>query len=285
MTIGEAFRQGTELLKNAGNEAPAQDAGVLLCYVADCGKVHLYAHSAEELSNATADRYFSMLERRAAGEPLQYLTGRQEFMSLPFIVGPGVLVPRQDTELLVETVLSYCKEHVKKAEILDIGAGSGCISVSLAYYLPACRITSVDKMQNALDIARENALLNHVAERVEFLKSDLFDGLAGRQFDVIVSNPPYIRSEDIPELQREVRCFEPLEALDGGADGLDFYRSIVAAAPTYISEGGLLAFETGYDQAASVARLMQDVFQNIQIAKDLAGIDRVVAGILKNNII
>jgi release factor glutamine methyltransferase len=195
------------------------------------------------------------------------------------------LVPRQETELLVETVLSYCKEHVKKTEILDIGAGSGCISVSLAYYLPACRITSVDKMQNALDIARENALLNHVAERVELLKSDLFEGLAGRRFDAIVSNPPYIRSEDIPELQREVRCFEPMEALDGGADGLDFYRSIAAAAPTYIREGGLLAFETGYDQAARVAELMQDVFVNIQIVKDLAGIDRVVAGILKNNII
>lgn len=280
MTFNEAFRKGIELLKNAGNEAPALDAGVLLCSVANCDRAFLYAHGTDEFDGILLERYVSMLERRAEGVPLQYLTGVQEFMSLSFSVGPGVLVPRQETELLVETVIQWCQEYVQKAAILDIGTGSGCIAVSLAHYLPDSCIMAVDKMPDAIAIAEKNARSNGVAGRVRFIQSDLFGRLAGEKFDVIVSNPPYIRKGDISGLQKEVRCHEPAEALDGGNDGLDFYRAIIKEAPGFLKRGGMLAFETGYDQAGDVSLLMSDGFSSVKIMKDLSGIDRVVSGIV-----
>ena len=281
MTVYEAYKNGIEILKNVGNEAPVTDAGALLCHVADCGRTFLYAHCTDVLEDDHLASYLALLERRAAGEPLQYLTGLQEFMSLPFRVGPGVLVPRQDTELLVGTVINLCRERKGSTEILDIGTGSGCIAVCLAHYIPGCRVTAVDKMPDALAIASKNAIENGVADRIEFIRSDLFEAIAGRQFDVIVSNPPYIRTGDIGSLQKEVRCHEPLTALDGGIDGLDFYREIIGGAPGFLRDGGSLAFETGYDQAAEVAVLMADKFEQIRINKDLAGIERVVAGICR----
>lgn len=279
MTLNEAFIKGIEILKNAGNEAPAREAGVLLCSAICCDRTFLYAHGTNELDKILLEKYFSMLEQRARGVPLQYLTERQEFMSLDFEVGQGVLVPRQDTELLVETVMSLCKEKAGNSRILDIGTGSGCIAVSLAYYLPECIVTAVDKMPDALAIAERNAHSNGVAGRVRFVKSDLFEEIAGEQFEVIVSNPPYIRTDDIGELQREVRCYEPMEALDGGKDGLYFYRVIIKEATSFLNKGGILAFETGYDQAAEIAVLMSGSFRNIKTLKDLAGIERVVTGV------
>lgn len=279
MTLNEAFRKGIGILNNVGNEAPAHDAGVLLCSAVHCDRAFLYAHGTNELDDALLDNYFSMLESRAGGMPLQYLTGVQEFMSLPFEVGQGVLVPRQDTELLVETAINLCGEREGLPGILDIGTGSGCIAVSLAYYLPGCIVTAVDKMPDAIAIARRNALANGVADRIRFVKSNLFEEIAGEKFDFIVSNPPYIRTDDIKDLQREVRCYEPIEALDGGIDGLYFYRHIIKEAPGFLKEGGTLAFETGYDQAADVGALMAGSFRYIKIHKDLAGIDRVVIGV------
>lgn len=279
MTFNEAFRKGIEILKNADNEAPARDAGVLLCSAAHCDRTFLYAHGTKELDDAQYENYFSMLERRAGGMPLQYLTGMQEFMSLPFEVGLGVLVPRQDTELLVETVINLSKERAEMSDILDIGTGSGCIAVSLAYYLPQCSITALDKMPDAIAVAQRNALANGVADRIRFVKSNLFEEMKGEKFDVIASNPPYIRTDDIKGLQREIRCYEPMEALDGGDDGLYFYRKIIQEAPEFLKNNGILAFETGYDQAADVAALMSGSFKHIKIHKDLAGIDRVVTGI------
>lgn len=299
MNLNEAFRKGIEILKSAGNEAPARDAGVLLCSAACCDRAFLYAHGIDEIDNVLLDNYFSMLDRRAGGTPLQYLTGVQEFMSLPFEVGPGVLVPRQETELLVETVMSLYREHEgltgilgshggihsipakrkSSAFILDIGTGSGCIAVSLAYYLPECSVTAIDKTSDVIAIAKRNALVNRVADRVRFVTSNLFEEMAGEKFDVIVSNPPYIRTDDIKGLQREVRCYEPKEALDGGNDGLHFYRAIIREAPDFLKERGTLAFETGYDQAAEVAALMSGCFNEIKTYKDLAGIDRVVTGV------
>jgi len=300
MTLSEAFRKGTEILKNVNIDAPATDAGVLLCFVAKCRREQLYAHGDRELEDGLLHEYMKMLEKRAYGYPLQYLTGTQEFMSLPFTVGPGVLIPRQETELLVETVLKFCKDKIKKGglkddencRILDMGAGSGCIAVSLAYYLPGCVVTAVDISQRALDIMRINARSNGVDDRVITVQSDLFENLDrnspfGGPYDVIVSNPPYIRSADIISLQKEVREHEPVEALDGGIDGLCFYRRIIREAPDYLKEGGMLAFETGYDQAAEVSALMSArkqglsrCFKDIRVYKDLAGIDRVVAGVL-----
>ncbi len=278
MTLGEAYRKGTEILKAAGNEAPATDAGVLLCYAAGCDRTHLYAYGGSVIEGDLYDRYLSLLERRSSGVPLQYLTGVQEFMSLPFEVKPGVLIPRQDTELLAETVMKACREYEGEVRILDVGTGSGCIAVSLAYYIKHCSVTAVDKMPAALAVARRNAQVNGVADRIVFVESDLFDSVSDERFDMIVSNPPYIRTIDINSLQREVRCHEPVEALDGGGDGLYFYRSIIERAPVFLKAGGLLAFETGYDQASDVASLMSEYFSEIKIYKDLAGIDRVVTG-------
>jgi len=314
MTLSEAFRTGCQILKNAIIDAPATDAGVLLCSVAKCGREDIYAHGDREMDDGLFERYLSVLEKRLRGYPLQYLTGMQEFMSLPFHVGPGVLIPRQETELLVETVLEFCRHEAGSCgRILDMGTGSGCIAVSLAYYLPGWTVLAVDKMESALEIAKKNAHVNGMGERVFTLKSDLFGNVdmaafSSCGFDVIVSNPPYIRSEDICTLQREVREHEPVEALDGGADGLFFYREIIGAAPVYLKEGGMLAFEVGYDQAEDVAALLacatgtsddtgtlgasgayggeKDLpacFGNIRIHKDLAGIDRVVTGILLRN--
>lgn len=327
MTLSEAFRTGSQILRNADIYAPAIDAGVLLCSVAKCSREDLYAHGDRELDEGLLKRYLSALEKRSQGYPLQYLTGMQEFMSLPFSVGPGVLIPRQETELLVETVLEFCRnkectytnEPSKSnlnpcncGRILDMGAGSGCIAVSLAYYLPGWTVVAVDKMESALDIVKKNALVNGVGDRVITLQSDLFRNVEAAAsssggFDVIVSNPPYIRSADICDLQREVREHEPIEALDGGMDGLNFYREIIGAAPAYLKEGGMLAFEVGYDQAEDVAALMagaagasgasdvsgascvsdasgsekglSECFRSIRIHKDLAGIDRVVTGV------
>jgi release factor glutamine methyltransferase len=281
MTVNEAYKHGMTILKNTDNEAPATDAGVLLCFSAGFNRTFLYTHSNDILDDASLTKYLSLLERRASGEPLQYLTGLQEFMSLPFRVGPGVLVPRQDTELLVETVINLYKDRTGMIRILDVGTGSGCIAVSLAHHIAGCRVVAIDKMSDALAIAEKNALENGVAGRIKFIKSDLFEAIAGRQFDIIVSNPPYIRTGDIASLQKEVRCHEPLTALDGGMDGLEFYRRIMENVSVFLLKKGALVFETGYDQAAEVAGLMADKFEQVRIYKDLAGVERVVSGICR----
>ena len=281
MTYGEAYREGMQILKNAGIEAPANDAGVLLCHAAGCDRTYLYAHGSEPLDAGIGRAYHGLLMKRAEGQPLQYLTGVQEFMSLMFRTNPSVLIPRQDTELLVEVVLDFCRRTNEGSiqNILDMCTGSGCIAVSLAYHYPRCRVTASDIMPDALETASGNARRNGVADRVLFIESDLFSNITGTGFDVIVSNPPYIRTGDLPGLQREVRDFEPVEALDGGADGLRFYRAIIDAAPLYLKSGGLLALETGYDQAAEVAGLIagDGRYYNIKVYKDLAGVDRAVA--------
>jgi release factor glutamine methyltransferase len=299
MTYSEAYRKGIEILKDAGNDAPANDAGVLLCYAARCDRTYLYAHSGSELPDQIRRLYFELVGKRAGGYPLQYITGEQEFMSLAFEVTHDVLIPRQETELLVETVLDFCREQVlatndvhgygqqgrhagcrQPAEILDMCTGSGCIAVSLAKYLPDCLVTAVDKMPEALAVAERNAERHGVSGRVSFVQSDLFGSVHVKKFDVIVSNPPYVRSEDIGKLQPEVKLFEPAEALDGGSDGLRFYREIIRKAPEYLHAGGMLAFETGYDQAQAVAGLMTSggSFSEIRVCRDLSGTERVVAG-------
>jgi release factor glutamine methyltransferase len=303
MTYNEAYQKGIQLLKDANISSPAADAGVLLCHAARCDRIYLFTHGDMDVGEGILKTYFSMLQRRLAGCPLQYLTGVQEFMSLMFEVGPGVLIPRQETELLVETVIRFCSGSDKASRsgafaeenrisgksrenarghisILDMGTGSGCIAVSLARYIPGCRVTAVDIMPAALEAARKNAQDNGVADRVRFIKSNLFESVPEEKFDVIVSNPPYVRTEEISRLQREISEYEPISALDGGADGLFFYREIIKSSKAYLKPGGMLAFETGYDQAADVASMLSGSFKDTRIYKDLAGIDRVVTSIL-----
>lgn len=284
MTIKEVMIKGSSLLKSANIETPAAEAGVLLCEVIKKNKAYLYAYDNYELKEEEVSAYFDAIEKRREGLPLQYITGHQEFMSLDFIVSPSVLIPRADTEILVERVIDWVGECKKdRVSILDIGTGSGCIAVSLAYYLKDSLVTAVDICGDALKIARINAEKAGVEERVAFVGSNLFDALKGREkaFDVIVSNPPYIAGDEISGLQREVRLHEPMKALYGGEDGLDFYRSITEGAIKFLKPGGLLAFEVGHTQAYDVARLMENRFERIRVFKDLSQIDRVVMGVLK----
>lgn len=281
VTLKEALSTGMKILKDADIEAPAVDAGVLLCHAAGCDRTYLYAHGEQPLDDASRERYAAYLQKRAGGAPVQYITGHCQFMSFDFAVGPGVLVPRPETELLVETAARMLEAKGRACKVLDIGTGSGCIAVSIARLLKNCAVTAVDISEAALATARQNAADNGVSERIEFVKGDLYDGLDHRRFDAVLSNPPYVRSGDISKLQREVRDFEPHGALDGGSDGLDFYRRIVEESPCCLNDKGLLAFEAGYGQAAEVALLMDRFFTDIMIFKDLAGIDRVITGKLK----
>ena len=278
MTIREALVKGTKILNNAGIEAPAVDAGVMLCHVLECDRTYLYAHGDENLNTNSMGNYSLELNRRCAGMPVQYITGNQEFMGLDFHVGPGVLIPRQDTEILVESVIELGIKSRNALKILEIGTGSGCIAVSLAYYMKNSFVIAADISGKALEIAGMNALKHGVSGRIEYIRSNLFDRIGMTGFDIIVSNPPYARRSEISALQREVRDFEPELALDGGEDGLDFYKSIINNAPEYLKENGDLAFEVGINQAGDIVKLMKGRFQDIAVKKDLAGIDRVVLG-------
>jgi release factor glutamine methyltransferase len=291
MTIRDALSRGIDILKSCGIETPVLEAGVMLCHVINCERAYLYAHGEVMLGDDEIEQFFRMINQRSLGKPLQYITGHQEFMSLDFVVTSDVLIPRQDTETLVEAVIGKLKpkEHIYHSQViepkvLDIGTGSGCIAVSVAYYIKNCRITAVDISEKALEVAELNANNIGVVDKIDFLKSDIFNNLCKGDsiFDVIVSNPPYIESGSIGTLQREVRENEPVLALDGGTDGLDFYRSIIKGAVDFLKPTGILAFEVGFDQARAVAGLMDGKYFDINIIKDLSNIERVVIGQLKN---
>lgn len=275
MNIKEALAKGIEVLKKANIEAPVIEAGVILCYAIKRNRAFIYTHAEYVLKDFEQEIYLHGIEKRSSGMPVQYITGYVEFMSIDFNVTSDVLIPRHDTEILVETVIGLASG--KKTEILDIGTGSGCIAVSLAHYLRDTSVTAVDISESALRVAAGNAFANHVTDRVTFIRSNLFDNLKGKMFDFIVSNPPYIPEFEISGLQREVQNFEPHLALCGGTDGLDYYRAITREAPAFLKPGGFLVFETGYNQVKHVKDIMAGQgFAEIKITKDIAGIDRVV---------
>ncbi len=293
MVLKDVIADATKQLKLANIEAPALEAGVILCSVLCCDRIFLYSHDDYEVKPDEYSKYTDLIRDRINGRPLQYITGHQEFMSLDFMVTPSVLIPRQDTEVLVESVINCLgKSGTEDKVILDIGTGSGCIAVSLAYYIKESRMFAMDISPSALKVARVNARSAGVEDRISFITGDIFEGLRGVDwtnpiesklskpqtlyFDGIVSNPPYIQSSHVVTLERQVRDYEPYAALNGGADGLDFYRCIVNEAVQYLKPGALLAFEVGIGQADDVVRLMEDAFNNIRIIKDLAQIDRVV---------
>jgi len=277
--LKDAFTEGIKKLKSANIDAPAITAWAILCCILGCGKEYLYTHDDYVLSKSEYERYCDALNRRINGEPLQYITGHQEFMSLNFAVNHNVLIPRQDTEILVEYVIEFVGQK-QKVNILDIGTGSGCIAVSLAYYIKSSRVWGVDISKEALEIAERNAKSYGVEERIVFIESNLFENVPPQKFDIIVSNPPYIPNRVIDTLDRQVKDFEPEIALNGGEDGLDFYRRIVKESVGFLKPKGLLAFEVGFDQAQDVIKIMESSFKDIKIKKDLVGIERVVTGIL-----
>ncbi len=278
LTIREALAKGRAILKNGGVDSFAVDASALMKRLLLKDDVFLAVHRDLPLTPTQADTYLAWLRRRAAGEPLAYITGEREFLSLPFFVEPGVLIPRPDTETLVESLLAL---RPKRASILDLCTGSGAVAVSLAYHLPDASVFGADISQKALAVAEKNAARNGVADRTTFFLCDVLHNLPaiGRTFDMVAANPPYIRSNEINSLMRDVRDYEPHLALDGGADGLVFYRAILRDIPSILPPGGRLAFEIGFDQGQAVSQLMQDGFYKIEIVNDLAGQNRVVTGL------
>ena len=273
--IREIRRKAAEIVAKTENDSPLADVDFILSGLGfDKNDILL---GEKTLDKKQLKKFENGIKRLEKGEPVQYVVGRCEFMSLMFDVNPETLIPRSDTEILVETVADFCKEK-EDIKILEVGSGSGCIAISLAHMLPNAKVVSVDVSQKALDTAKKNAKKNGVLERTTFIKCDILKGFPDLGYlpDVVVSNPPYIPSQDILTLDKKVKAFEPLTALDGGEDGLKFYRSISQNAK--LSPGGILAFEVGINQADDVAGFMESRFCNIQKIKDLSGIDRVVVG-------
>lgn len=273
MNYTEAFLMGMQKLKEAEIGEAQLDARLLLEEV--CGTDHntLLCHGDREVSEAEEEQYRKALEQRAAHVPLQHLLGYQDFMGLRFQVNEHVLIPRQDTEILVEEAMRYLHDGMR---ILDLCTGSGCILLSLLHYSNDCEGTGVDISKEALQVAALNAELLGI--KADFLKSDLYEKVTGK-FDLLVSNPPYIERKVIPTLMEEVREYDPYIALDGGEDGLDFYRRIIGGAQDYLKRGGQILMEIGSGQAQAVSELLREAgFKEIDVCRDFAGLDRVVSG-------
>jgi release factor glutamine methyltransferase len=263
-----------EYLAGKGIENARLEAEWLLCEALSLDRVGLYLNFDKPLQEAELASYRSMVARRAKREPLQHILGTQEFMGLEFRTTAAALIPRHDTEVLVNEALKAVPDA---NSVLDIGSGSGCVAIVLAKALPAAVVVSVDISEEALALACQNAELNSVS--VDFRKGSLFEPVQGDRFDLVVSNPPYIPAADIENLQPEVRDFEPKSALDGGADGLDFYRLIIPAAPDHLTPGGWLLLEVGAGQSAEVTEMFAgNGFSAIFSAIDPGGIERVVGG-------
>ena len=274
--LKSALESAILYLQKQGVEEARQDAWLLLEYV--CGISHstYFVHSEDEMPKEQQEQYEALVRKRGEHIPLQQLTGEQEFMGLTFSVNEHVLIPRQDTEVLVEEVMKNLHDGFR---ILDLCTGSGCILLSLLHYSNDCSGVGADLSEEALEVARKNAEQLGESSAL-FVQGDLFAPVEGK-FEIIVSNPPYICSDVIPTLMEEVREHEPMQALDGGADGLDFYRKIIQGAKEHLCGGGQLFFEIGYDQGEAVQRLMEQAgYREVECVQDFAGLDRVVFGTL-----
>ncbi len=274
MKYKELYDLGAGMLTDANISEALLDARLLLEHVCHTNRTDLLVHGDREVSEENRKQYMDYIERRKCREPLQHITGEQEFMGLTFMVNKDVLIPRQDTEVLVEEVMRYLHDGM---DILDMCTGSGCILLSLLRYSNGCRGVGADISTKALDIAKSNAE-NLQITNVHFTQSDLFQEIEGK-YDIIVSNPPYIKTDVIPSLMEEVKDYEPLSALDGKESGLFFYDKIIEKAPEYLNGGGYLFFEIGHDQAEPIVeRMKQNGFKDVTVVKDYAGHDRVVYG-------
>lgn len=268
--------RGERHLSDNGIQDAKFDAWLLFEHVFGITKSQFLLIRQQEADSGLSGEYMRLILIRAAHKPVQYIIGVQEFMGLEFTVDESVLIPRQDTELLVERAILQARElETKELCVLDMCTGSGCIAISLAKHTTPKRTVGADISEKALSIARKNAVKNNV--NVEFVHSDLFDNIEGK-FQIITANPPYIRTRDIDGLMVEVRDYEPLPALDGGEDGLDFYRGIAAGAKDYLARNGLLLVEIGFDEALQITEILKNNgYTNIKCFKDLAGLDRVLS--------
>lgn len=271
-TIKDLLEWTTRFFTDKGVEEPRLNAEVLLAQVLDKDRVYLYANYYAPVNKNERDQYREFIKRRANREPLAYLLGKREFMSLDFKVTPAVLIPRPETELLVETVLQLADQD-KPISICDVGTGSGAIAVSLAYYLPQAQVTGIDISEEALEIACFNAQCHGVD--VRFLKGDLLTPLPEEQFDFVCANLPYISEEEFSGLDQEVRCFEPELALWGFGDGLEIYRRLIPHVWQHLHPGGYLLMEIGCSQAKAAVRLLP-ASVSVQVMQDWAGLDRLI---------
>lgn len=278
LSIAQALVEATALLRKAGNAEARRDAATLLANLVGRDSTYLIAHAERELTAADVARYRNAIERRAAGEPVQYITGRQEFFNLDFTVTRDVLIPRPETELLVETALDLIDKNEVRS-ICDVGTGSGCIAISILHERPHACGVGLDISPRALRVAASNAKRNGVRERLELIASDCFAALdmAQARFHLIASNPPYVMDETFAWLQREVREHEPRSALTSGHDGLVMIRRLLEEAPAYLVPGGHLLIEIGFNQHEEVREMIdRSVWKLIEIHKDLQGIPRTV---------
>jgi len=281
-TISQAISEGSRRLAAARIGQNLLDAGLLLRHVMGVDRTHLLTRSEKTIDEAQFRAYLALIERRAAGEPVQYLTGHQEFFGLDFIVTPDVLIPRPETEFLIERVMTLVEESKQEAPlIVDLGTGSGCIAVTLAVRLPRARLIATDVSRASMDVARTNADRHGVRERIEFLEGDLFTPLGERGLegavDVLASNPPYVDEKSSVSLQREVLDWEPHAALLGGADGLAFYRRLLADGSKYLKPGGSLVVEIGYGQFDAISDLIAaSSWRLVDVTRDLQSIPRTL---------
>lgn len=280
-SIAQALTRATQILNDAGVPEARREAGSLLSFILAKDRTFLISHADDQLSDDALRRFQEGVERRAGGEPLQYITGVQDFYGREFRVTPDVLIPRPETELLVEAAIELAED---RSSICDVGTGSGCIAITLLCELRDARVAAVDKSAPALEIAKLNARNHAVMDRIDFAISDCFSALdAGRdQFDMVVSNPPYVSAEMMAGLQREVRDHEPLLALSPGADGLSVIRRLMLEAPAYLRSEGHLIMEIGFDQGEVVKGLVDESLWHLRdIKPDLQGIPRIV--VLRKN--
>ena len=286
MTLNRLLEEGRLKLEQAGVDDAGLDARQLLLTVFELDLAHYLMAERQPLdeddrTDERVRRYREMIGRRSDRIPVQQILGTQDFMGMTFFVNEDVLIPRQDTETLVELILA--EQQSREVSVLDLGTGSGCIAISLAAKGRYQSVTAVDISAKALAVAKKNAeqLLTDGSGCISFVQSDLFDGLAGRSYDIIVSNPPYIPTNVIAALEPEVRDHEPRQALDGAADGLKFYRRIAAEAATYGNRELWLYLEIGYDQGEAVSRLLKEQgYDRVEVFQDLPGNDRIVRACL-----
>lgn len=282
-TIQQILQWTTDSFTKCGFPTPRLDAEVLLAWCLNLKRIDLYLKFDQPLSMEERTRFREIVKRRQKGEPVSYIRQIKEFWSLPFKVGPGVLIPRPDTEILIETLLKQIEDKENyQANILDIGTGSGALSIALATELPNVRITALDNSDNALNFAKGNAINHKVEDHIHFVHHDfLSDNLPASEpaktFNLIISNPPYIRTSEIEQLDAGIKDFEPYQALDGGEDGLAFYRKIGDCLSSLLTPKGSVLVEIGHDQAQTVCQIFSNAgLQDIQIVKDYAGLDRVI---------
>lgn len=275
-SIADSLREATEVLQTAGVPEARREAGSLLSFIIGKDRTFLISHADDRLEGIEFDRFREAVKRRAEGEPLQYITGVQDFYGREFRVTPDVLIPRPETELLVEAALEVM-EGISAPLICDIGTGSGCIAVTLLCERTDAQVVGVDISEAALAVATQNAHRHRVSERITLRISNCFHGLEPTSFDLVVSNPPYVSSNVLSGLQREVRDHEPLVALSPGEDGLSVIRRLVTESPTFLTPNGHLIMEIGFDQGEKVRNLIdEDVWRLVKIRPDLQQIPRIV---------